>query len=171
LIGDRAKISVAVGVEPSLAFEIFTADIDRWWRRGPKFRHSSSESALLCIEPVVGGRLFESFEKGGAAHVMEVGRVRVWEPPRRLVFSWRNATFAAHEHTEVQVDFAPTPSGTLVTVTHSGLAALRADHPARHGLQGAEFSRMIGLWWGEILSALRLFAAERGSSDPHAGGP
>jgi uncharacterized protein YndB with AHSA1/START domain len=90
-----------------------------------------------------------------------VGRVRVWEPPKRLCFSWRNATFAAHEHTEVQVEFVPTPTGTLVTVTHSGLSALRADHPARHGLQGAEFSRMMGLWWGEQLSSLRLIADQR----------
>jgi uncharacterized protein YndB with AHSA1/START domain len=161
LIGDRAKISVAVAIAPSLAFEIFTSDIDRWWRRGRKFRHSESRSALLRIEPAVGGRLFESFEKDGGAHVVEVGRVRVWEPPKRLCFSWRNATFAAYEHTEVQVEFAPTPTGTLVTVTHSGLSALRADHPARHGLQGAEFSRMMGLWWGEQLSSLRLIADQR----------
>jgi uncharacterized protein YndB with AHSA1/START domain len=161
LIGDRAKISVAVAIAPSLAFEIFTTDIDRWWRRGLKFRHSASRSGLLCIEPEVGGRLFESFEKDGGAHVVEVGRVRVWEPPNRLCFSWRNATFAPHEHTEVQVEFAPTPTGTLVTVTHSGLSALRADHPARHGLQGAEFSRMIGLWWAQQMSSLRLFVADR----------
>jgi hypothetical protein len=32
---------------------------------------------------------------------------------------------------------------------------LRADDPARHGLQGADFSRMIGLWWGEQMSSLR----------------
>ena len=112
LIGDR-KIS-AVAIAPSLAFEIFTTDIDRWWRRGLKFRHSASRSGLLCIESRVGGRLFESFERDGAAHVVEVGRVRVWEPPNRLCFSWRNSTFAPHEHTEVQVEFAPTPSGTLV---------------------------------------------------------
>jgi uncharacterized protein YndB with AHSA1/START domain len=161
LIGDRAKISVAVAIAPSLAFEIFTGEIDQWWRRGLKFRHSASRSALLCIEPGVGGRLFESFEKDGVAHVVEVGRVRVWEPPNRLCFSWRNSTFAPHEHTEVQVEFAPTPSGTLVSVTHSGLSALRTDHPARHGLQGAEFSRVIGLWWGEQLSSLRFITAER----------
>src|SRR5271169_214211 len=108
LIGDSTKISVAVAVEPSFAFEIFTADIDRWWRRGIKFRHAGSRSGLLCMEPNVGGRLFESFERDGTSHVVEVGQVRVWEPPTRLIFSWRNAAFAVHEHTEVQVEFAPT---------------------------------------------------------------
>jgi len=128
-----------------------------------KFRHSASRSSLVCIEPQVGGRLFESFEAEGTQHVIEVGRVQVWEPPRRLAFSWRSANFAPHEQTQVDIQFEPTASGTLVTVTHTGLAALRADHPARHGLQGAEFSRMIGLWWGEQMSSLRLSARDAAS--------
>jgi hypothetical protein len=161
MIGDRARISVTVAVVPALAFDIFTADIDRWWRRGIKFRHSGSSGGLLCIEPAAGGRLFESFERGGSTHVIEVGRVRVWQPPSRLNFTWRNANFAANEQTEVDVEFAATATGTLVTVTHSGLAALRADHPARHGMQGADFSRMMGLWWGEQMSSLRMLCAAR----------
>ena len=153
--GDQARVSVTVAVPPQQAFEIFTADIDRWWRRGMKFRQSGSPSSLLCIEPKAGGRLFESFDADGTQHVIEVGRVRIWEPPRALNFTWRNANFAPHEQTQVDVQFEPVGSGTLVTVTHSGLATLPPDHPARHGLQGAEFCRMIGLWWGEIVSALR----------------
>jgi uncharacterized protein YndB with AHSA1/START domain len=160
MTGDSARISVAVAVPPPLAFEVFTADIDRWWRRGLKFRHSASRSTLLRIEPAVGGRLFESFERDGSVHVLEVGRVKVWEPPHRLSFTWRNAAFAADESTSVDIEFAPTVSGTLVTVTHSGLSTLRADHPARHGLQDAQFSRMIGLWWGEQMSSLRVLCAE-----------
>ncbi len=161
--GDRARVSVAVAVSPAEAFEIFTGEIDRWWRRGLKFRHSAARSSLLRIEPEVGGRLFESFETDGTQHVVDVGRVRVWEPPRRLTFSWRNADFAPHEQTEVEVQFEPTASGTLVTVTHSGLSALRADHPARHGLQDAAFCRMIGLWWGEQVSSLRVHCTARRS--------
>lgn len=153
--GDRARVSVSVAVPPARAFQVFTADIDQWWRRGKKFRQSTSSSSLLCIEPKVGGRLFEEFETGGSKRVIEVGRVRVWEPPRLLAFSWRNANFAPQEETQVEILFEPSASGTLVTVTHRGLAALRADHPARHGLQGAEFPRMIGLWWGEQMTSLR----------------
>jgi hypothetical protein len=29
------------------------------------------------------------------------------------------------------------------------------DHPARHGLEGVAFTRMIGLWWGALMTALR----------------
>jgi hypothetical protein len=44
------------------------------------------------------------------------------------------------------------------------LSALRADHPARHGLADAEFCRMIGLWWGEIVSSLRLYCKANSTS-------
>jgi uncharacterized protein YndB with AHSA1/START domain len=159
IAGDRARVEVAVSVPPAVAFDLFTNDIDRWWRRGFKYRHSDSASSLLRIEPGTGGRLFESFERGEMQHVIEVGRIRVWQPPQRLSFTWRNATFAEHEHTEVDIEFAATRSGTLITVTHTGLAALPASHPARHGLQGRDFARMIGMWWGEQLTALRAFCA------------
>jgi uncharacterized protein YndB with AHSA1/START domain len=157
--GDRARVSVAVAVQPALAFQVFTQDIDRWWRRGAKFRHSGSSSGLIRIEPQVGGRLLESFERGGSPQVFEVGRVREWDPPRRLAFSWRNVNFSQDEHTEVEVEFAATRTGTLVTVTHSRLATLRADHPARHGLPPAEYVRMTGLWWSDQLTSLRMLCA------------
>jgi hypothetical protein len=43
----------------------------------------------------------------------------------------------------------------LVTVTHSRLATLRADHPARHGLPPAEYIRMTAMWWSDQLTSLR----------------
>lgn len=163
MTGDSARISVTVAVAPPLAFEIFTEEIDSWWRRGVKFRNAGARGGFLRIEPGVGGRLFESIDGEAAPHVFEVGRVRIWEPPHLLAFTWRNANYAAGEHTEVQVAFASVAAGTLVTVTHRGLSALRADHPARHGLQGAGFSRMIGLWWGEQMSSLREVCAAASS--------
>jgi uncharacterized protein YndB with AHSA1/START domain len=156
--GDQARVTVLVAVPPRDAFEIFTAQIDQWWRRGPKFRHAGTRRGFIHIEPQLDGRIFESFESNGATSVFEVGRVSVWQPPARLAFSWRNASFAPDERTEVEVEFSPAPSGTSITVTHRGWSALREDHPARHGLLGAEFSRMIGLWWGEQLSSLRQLA-------------
>jgi N-acyl-phosphatidylethanolamine-hydrolysing phospholipase D len=157
MTGDQARVTVAVAVPPALAFEIFTAHIDRWWRRGVKFRHAGARRGFIAIEPRVGGRVFESIDADGGApaQVVELGRVQVWDPPTHLSFSWRNAVYAPDEWTEVEVEFAAAPAGTEVTVTHRGLARLRADHPARHGLQGADYSREIGLWWGEQMSSLR----------------
>ena len=164
--GDRARVSVTVCVPPETAWTLFSTEIDRWWRRGPKFRHAGTRGGFIHIEPRVGGRLFESIDDEGGERVFEVGRVGVWEPPHRLAFSRRNANFTGHETTEVDVAFAAVPAGTMVTVTHRGWSALRGDHPARHGLAGAAFSRMIGLWWGEQMSALRELSVARAPDEP-----
>jgi uncharacterized protein YndB with AHSA1/START domain len=159
--GDRATVSVVVAVTPAVAFAVFANEIDLWWRRGPRYRILDRNPGILCLEPRLGGRLFESFPDDSGAHVIEVGRVKVWEPPQRLVLTWRAGNFAADEHTEVEVRFAPSGAGTEVTVQHRGWASLRPGHPARHGLEGAVFSRTIGIWWGDLMSALREFIAGR----------
>jgi len=161
--GDRARVSVRVDVPAHDAFRIFTEEIDRWWRRGAKFRHAGARKGIVAIEPREGGRVFESVD-GDPPFVIEIGVVQAWDPPRRLAFSWRNASFAPGEWTLVEVDFAPQRDATLVTVTHSGWAKLRDDHPARHGLAGVAFSRMIAAWWGDQMASLRLTA--RGDRPP-----
>jgi uncharacterized protein YndB with AHSA1/START domain len=156
----QARVSVQVGVPPARAFEVFTREVDRWWRRGMQFRHAGSRRNIILIEPGVGGRLFESIEGAdGRSHVIELGAVEVWEPPSRLQLRWRNATFAAGEWTTVEVLFAPAGDGTRVTVMHRDWDAIRADHPARHGLDDRAFARMLGMWWGDQLTSLRMLAA------------
>jgi uncharacterized protein YndB with AHSA1/START domain len=152
---DQVRVMVSVAVPPAQAFDIFTNEIDQWWQRGPKYRHGDARRGFVHLEPKVGGRLFESFEVDGGETVLESGRVRVYEPPRRLVFSWRNATFAPDELTEVEVEFEPTRTGTRVTVMHRGWSAIRADHPARHGHDDRGFTRMLGLWWGSQMTSFR----------------
>jgi uncharacterized protein YndB with AHSA1/START domain len=149
-------VTVTVKVEPTEAFRIFTEEINLWWRRGKRFRNASGDHGIICIEPGLDGRVFESFDSPDGEKVVEIGRTRVWEPPHRLLFEWRNVNFAPAEKTEVEVRFEPSASGTRVTVVHRGWSALRGDHPARHGLQGADFVRMIGLWWGDLMTSLRM---------------
>jgi uncharacterized protein YndB with AHSA1/START domain len=111
------------------------------------------------LEPKLGGRLFESFDSAaGAAQVKETGRVICWEPPTRLVLEWRAVNFAPDEKTEVEVVFEPSASGTLVSVCHRGWNAIRPDHPVRHGEASADFLRSMGMWWGDLLTSLRLRA-------------
>lgn len=164
LPGDEARVSISLAVAPQRAFEVFTQEIDLWWRRGPRFRNARGDSGLIALEPGVGGRVFESFRRDAGEVVVEIGRTRVWEPPRRLVFAWRNVNFAPAEETEVEVLFEPSAAGTRVTVMHRGWSPLRPDHPARHGLQGAEFIRMNGMWWADLLRSLgeRIDAAATG---------
>ena len=155
MTADQVRVSVTVGIPPADAFEVFATEIDRWWRRGPKFRHAGVHRGIIHLEPRVDGRLFEAYDLEGEEHVFEAGRVHVWEPPTRLVFSWRNATFAPEEITFVEVEFAPTSCGTRVTVTHRGWSGIRDDHPARHRQSSRDFLRSLGLWWGEQMTSFR----------------
>jgi len=156
MTGDRARVSVAVAVPRDEAFAVFTGEIDRWWRRGARFRHAGPRRGLIHMEPFVDGRLFESIDDDAGARVVEIGRVLVWTPPGQVSFSWRASNFAPHEVTRVDVTFAAQRSGsTLVTVTHTGFAALRDDHPVRHGLVGSAFCAEMGRWWGDLMASLR----------------
>ena len=166
--GDQVRVTVGVAVSPEAAFRCFTQDVDLWWRRGRRFRNAPGESGIVHIEPGVGGRLFESFSTAAGEQVVPIGHILVWEPPRRLVLQWRASNFAADEHTEVEVLFAPSASGTTVTLIHRGWASIRADHPVRHGQDVPAFIRMMGLWWGDQLSMLRSRAAGGGSIDDHS---
>ncbi len=159
--GDQARVTVSVAVPPEEAFRVFTQEVNLWWRRGRRFRSAPGNAGIVCIEPGPGGRLFESFDTPAGEQVVEMGRMLVWQPPERLLLQWRGVNFALHEHTEVEVLFKAVGAGTQVTVVHRGWAALRADHPVRHGLPAPDFVRMMGLWWGDLLGNLRR----------HAGGP
>ncbi len=159
--GDQARVTVTVAVPAAQAFRVFTEQIDQWWRRGGRFRHAGGGRGIVAIEPRLDGRLFEAYDAAdGAERVVELGRVLAWEPPRRLVFEWRNADFTRHEKTEVEVSFESVDAArTRVVLLHRGFASLRPDHPVRHGLDAPAFLRMMGLWWGEQLTALRRLAA------------
>jgi uncharacterized protein YndB with AHSA1/START domain len=155
LPGDQARVSVLVKVPPAEAFRIFTEEIDSWWRAGLKYRIGRKRS-LLCLEPRLGGRLFESFESSsGGGKIRETGHVTHWEPPTSFVLEWRAVNFAPDERTEVEVRFEPSSGGTLVTVTHRGWSRIRAGHPVRHGEAAPAFIRSLALWWAGLLSSLR----------------
>ena len=149
--GDQARVSMLVKVPPSVAFRAFTEEIDQWWGRGRKYRVAGDRRGIIHIEPKLGGRLFESFEAGAESKVIETGHVTAWEPPARLGLEWRSPNFAPGEKTFVEVLFEESASGTLVTVTHSGFAALRPDHPVRHGHDVPTFLRWMGMWWADLL--------------------
>jgi uncharacterized protein YndB with AHSA1/START domain len=156
IAGDRATVTVTVPVTPEIAFDVFTRETDVWWRRGIAYRVAGRHPGVLAFEPGPNGRLFEQYEGPEGTRVHETGRITIWEPPGRLEFEWRGGNFAPGEVTHVLVTFEPSDSGTRVTLVHRGFAALRPDHPVRHGQEAEAFVRRIGLWWGELLTALRI---------------
>lgn len=161
-MSDRARVTVRVAAPRELAFEVFTREIDGWWRHGKKFR--VGEPSTMALEPRLGGRLTETVQTPRGPRVWDLGEVLAWEPPRRLLLSWRAVNFAPSDpSTEVEVLFeraiGHSGEGTLVTVEHRGWSAVRPDHPVRHGEAPAVFIRQMARWWGDLLSALRERAA------------
>ena len=155
MTGDVATVTVSVAVPPAQAFEVFTRDIDLWWQRGLRFRNAGLGPSRMVLEAGVGGRFVELSGEGATQRAIEIGHITHWDPPARLAMRWRNSNFAARESTQLEIAFVAFGSGTRVTVRHHGWSALPADHPARHGRQGAAFIRTTGLWWGDVLSAYR----------------
>lgn len=146
-MSDSVRVTMSVGVTPEDAFEVFTQEIDAWWRQGRRFR--TGEGSVMAFDD---GRLIER-QAGGQTRV--IGHVLAWDPPRRLSFEWRGINFAEDERTEVEVTFTATQGGTEVVLVHRGWAHVRGDHPVRHGQTTTEFLRTLGLWWGDLLGACR----------------
>jgi len=153
---ERARVTTFVSVDPREAFDVFTREIDAWWRRGPRYRFGSGQGTLR-FEGGPGGRLVEVL--AGERKEFEVGRVLAWEPGARLAFEWRARNFAPGEITEVEVTFEGAEGGTRVVLEHRGWEQIAAKHPVRHGLAGTAFSDMIGLWWGELMTSYRAHTA------------
>lgn len=162
IAGDQVQVTVRVEVEPEVAFDVFTNEIDQWWRRGIAYRVAGRRPGTLVLEGKVGGRLFEQYEGPDGPRTHQAGTVTVWQPPSRLAFEWRAVNFAPGEVTFVDVTFTRTDSGaTEVVLRHRGFAALRPDHPVRHAEPADIFLGRLGRWWGSLLSSLRERAAAR----------
>ncbi len=132
--------SVVVQADAARAFEIFTQGLDRWWPRklpaDPRAAQGGSPSPVKesLIEPFVGGRWLSRCEDGYEA---TIGHVLVWEPGRRVVFSWDfDAQWRpdASAGSEVEVSFvAEGPDTTRVELEHR--------HFERMGQAGGEKMR------------------------------
>jgi len=79
------------------------------------YSYGGAKTKEVVLEPVVGGRLFERLTNGGE---VDVGRVLVCEPPRRIVFTWRGTDWPAE--TEVDVSFTRENGATRVELVHRG---------------------------------------------------
>jgi hypothetical protein len=130
------RVTVTVAVDPATAFDVFTGEIEQWYRRGVASMGgpAADPGRTLRFEPGVGGRLLE-VDPGDPAHEpVERARVTVWEPGRRLVFVDRRDT-------EVEVVFAgeadpgarPDADGpvTRVVLEHRGLDRVPPEVAAR----------------------------------------
>jgi uncharacterized protein YndB with AHSA1/START domain len=147
----RVLVSLRITAPPARVFEAFTDEIGEWWRPNRLFSFTTGRTGRLAFEPGPGGRFTETFDDG---EVFEIGRVRAWEPPERLVFSWREASFSDDQETEVHVRFEPVGDQTRVSVEHLGWDTLPQEHAARHGFPLLPFQQRLAEWWQALLESL-----------------
>ena len=155
-MASRVVVALRVKASAERAFDVFTREIDAWWQPNALFQFTPRSPGVLAFEAPgangQGGRFTETLKSG---KVFEVGKIKVWQRGERLVFGWRQATFAPGQDTEVDVRFEPVGEETRVTIEHRGWDSVPADHVAKHSFPDAIFLRRHGEWWQALLEALR----------------
>jgi uncharacterized protein YndB with AHSA1/START domain len=116
------RLTFDVACPQDHAFDLWTADIDRWWPAD----HTVTGTADLTVvlEPRVGGRIFER-TPSGIEH--DWGEVTIWDPPHRLAYLWHLRRDRA-DATEVEIRFLGLDDGrTRVQIEHRGWEVLGAE--------------------------------------------
>jgi uncharacterized protein YndB with AHSA1/START domain len=145
-------VSVRVAASPQLAFDAFVGEIAAWWQPNGLFEFARNRTGVLAFDPGPFGRLTETYDDGS---VFEIGRITAWEPPSRLAFTWRQASFRDDMLTLVEVRFEPAGDETRVVLEHSGWDSVPQKHVARHTFPLAVFQQRHAEWWQSLLGRYR----------------
>jgi uncharacterized protein YndB with AHSA1/START domain len=136
-----ATASVEVSCDPRKAFDVFTNQIGRWWRRGTYYWMDPERAQEMRFAD---GRLVEVYNLTTGEEA-EIGRVLNWEPGELLVFTWRMPDWPAGADTTVAVRFAASPTGCLVSIEHTGWEAV-PDGAARGTGYGNGWAELLGFY-------------------------
>jgi uncharacterized protein YndB with AHSA1/START domain len=120
------------------AFALITEQAGQWWP-GER-RHTQDANSEIHIQ--ASGRFFE---RSSAGAEVQLGVVREFDRPNRLVLDWYPGSGPANP-TQVELVFEAVEGGTRVTVTHDAGAA----GPDLFGRNAQAYARS----WDLVLSAL-----------------
>src|SRR5215471_18933378 len=139
--------SIRVGASQAHAFDVFTAGLGRWWPLDHGIGKTPRKAAVM--ETKVGGHWYELAEDGTRTNV---GKIIVWEPPRRFVMTWDiNSKWKPDTSvsSEVEVRFIPDGEGTRVELEHRRFEQMGAEagEKMRKGVDGG---------WPGMLERFRL---------------
>lgn len=148
----KVYVALRVPATPLRAFEAFTQEIAAWWQPSALFPVTPRGDGKLAFEPRAGGRLYATIPGGKE---FEIGRISVWEPGARLVFSWRQASFRPEQSTEVEVCFEAVGEETRVSIEHRAWDSIPQEHVARHGFPEHMTLQHVAGWWRASLESLR----------------
>jgi uncharacterized glyoxalase superfamily protein PhnB len=136
--GRSRSSTVEVATDPLTAFLAFTDELDLWWVRGPINAYDTGRLVEMRCEPGVGGRILEVYD-AESGEGLELARITVWEPGRRL--AWKSSL----DDVSIDVHFDPTASGTIVR-----LEATVAEGGEDRG--GSAFVSVTPPWFGAWMS-------------------
>ena len=144
--------SVRVKASQAHAFDVFTVGLDRWWPR--KASIGAAPMRAMVIEPHLGGRWYEVGEDGSQA---TVGKILLWDPPKRFIVSWDINHRWKPDTTvgsEVEVRFTiEGPDATLVELEHRKFETMGAE-------AGASLRKDVDGGWPGILEGFRAAAEQ-----------
>jgi uncharacterized glyoxalase superfamily protein PhnB len=126
--------TVEVATDPQTAFTAFTDELDLWWVRGPINAYDTGRLVEMRCEPGVGGRILEVYD-AESGEALELGRITVWEPGRRL--AWKSSL----DDVTTDVRFDQTATGTIVRL-EATVAAGGEDRG------GSSFVSVTPAWFG-----------------------
>jgi uncharacterized protein YndB with AHSA1/START domain len=131
--------SITVTKPPEEAFRLFTDGISTWW---PFLTHSiGGEKTNAAVFEGEGGRLYERQEDGTECDWADVV---AFEPPERIVLSWRVDPSCAA--TEVEIRFAPDGDGTRVDLEHRGWENVEAGGTTRRENYASGWARVLSVF-------------------------
>lgn len=144
------RSSLLVHASPERAYDVFVGALADWWVR--EYTWSGPEALKdIGIEPRAGGMLYEI---GPYGFRTDWGRVLIWDPPHRLVFTWQIGPDRAPvpdpaKGSEVEVHFtAQEPHRTLVEVEHRNFD--------RHGKAAEGYRQALTAGWQELITRYRV---------------
>jgi uncharacterized protein YndB with AHSA1/START domain len=144
--------TIRVAAAQARAFEVFTGGIGRWWPRDSTIGKKPRKDVV--IEPRQGGHWYEIAEDGTRT---DVGRILLWDPPRRFIVSWDiNSAWKPEvgAGSEVEIRFiGEGPEATVVELEHRKFEAMGTE-------AGESLRRDVDGGWPGMLARFKE-AAER----------
>jgi hypothetical protein len=115
---DPVRREIVIEASQAHTFRVFTENLGTWW---PLASHhiGEKEAETAVIEPRAGGRWYERAADGTECRW---GKVRVWDPPGRLVLVWQiggDFKYNPSVESEVEIRFVSmSPTRTRVELEH-----------------------------------------------------
>jgi uncharacterized protein YndB with AHSA1/START domain len=138
---------IVVEAPQERAFRVFTENFDSWWPREHHIGKAEMKTAVMELK--AGGRWYE---KGVDGSECEWGKVLVFEPPRRVVFTWQISHTWGYDAallTEVEVTFsAEGPKRTRVQLEHRELDRYADAAQSMRDLLDKGWGRTLELFGG-----------------------